>query len=142
MNEQKDRALRRQGFGLIGGLALQYMLGMYVDLFISFPEGVSEGEQWQFAWSQPALVAHIILALLLFMGSIALCIRAARAHNRQWIIASGIGLLAIFAAAASGGQFIPTQSDPYSYSMAIAFIVAVLAYGWGLYVSGKKGEIV
>ena len=38
----------------------------------------------------------------------------------------------------SGGtQFVTTQIDAYSLVMALATIVAFLAYGWGLYASRK-----
>ncbi len=127
--------LRIQAFWLLGSLVVQYALGMYVDLFVAFPEGADEGHLWGFAWSQPALAAHIILALLIFLGAIVLCIRAARRRSKLWIWSSFVALLAIVAASVSGSTFIPSQTDIYSYSMALAFIVAGLAYGWGLVAS-------
>jgi hypothetical protein len=127
------KSLRIQGWFLLVGLVMQYALGMYVNLFVSFPDGLNEGQLWEFAWSQPALAAHIVLAILIFLGGIVLCIRAYLQQDKRWIWASFVGLLAVLAAGASGASFIPTQGDIYSYSMALFFIVAFGAYAWGLF---------
>jgi len=119
--------LAAQGYILIGVLTLQYLVGMYVNLFVQFPDQTGD-QLWGFAWSQPALALHIILAFLILIGAIVLCVRAARRRDRTWIWASGIGLLAVLAAGASGASFIPTQNDILSYSMAVAFIIAISAY--------------
>ena len=123
---------------LIGALVVQYALGMYVNLFVAFPDSATEGQLWEFAWSQKPLAAHIILAILILLGAIVLCIRAARSKNRRWIISSFVGLLAILAAGASGAIFIPSQTDAYSYVMSVMFLIAIFAYGWPLVASWKR----
>jgi hypothetical protein len=125
--------LRTHALVLIGMLIVQYAVGMYIDLFVPFPEGQVGDQLWGFAWSQAPIAIHIILALLIFAGAVVLCIRAARTRERVWLWASGIGFLAILAAGGSGASFIPSQDDIFSYSMALAFLVAVFAYGWGIY---------
>jgi hypothetical protein len=122
----------------MGALVVQYLLGMYVNLFVPFPENATEGQLWAFSWSQPALAAHIVLAFLLSLGAIILCIRSVRSKSRVWIWSSFIGLIALLAAGFSGSRFIPTQTDAYSYSMALWFIAAFASYGWGAYASGKE----
>ncbi len=133
MDTAPAKSIRKQAIGLIFGLAVQYALGMYVDLFVEFPEGADKGQLWQFAWSQIPLAAHIILGILIVLGAIALCVRAARSRNKTWIWASAVGLVAVLFAWGSGASFIPSQTDLYSYSMALSFIVAIMAYVWGLY---------
>lgn len=133
--------LRIQALVLMGALVVQYALGMYVNLFVAFPESGTEGQLWEFAWSQPALAAHIILAFLILFGAIAFCIRAARRRNKALIWSSLVGLLAVFAAGASGATFVPSQTDLYSYSMSLAFIIAFLSYGWSLYASKPEQMI-
>ena len=141
MDPRLQRSLRIHSMFLIGALVVQYTLGMYVNLFVSFPDNSSQGQLWEFAWSQPALAAHIILAILIFFGSVVLCIRAARqaarSKDRRWITCSLIGLLAVFAAGASGASFIPSQTDLYSYSMSLAFLIAIFSYGWPLITSQR-----
>ena len=124
--------LRTHGVIILILLILQYGLGMFTNLFVEFPEGQSETQTWEFAWKQWPLAAHIILGLGLFTLAVLLCIRSARVRNKRWILASGVGLLSIFVAGASGAAFIPTQMEAYSFSMALSFVVAVVAYRWGL----------
>jgi len=122
-----------QGTILIASLVVQYALGMYVNLFVPFPEAGTEGQLWEFAWSQPALATHIVLAILIFIGAVVLCIRAYLSRDSAWILPSFIGLLGVLIAGADGAQFIPTQSDLFSYLMALGFLIAALSYAWGLY---------
>jgi hypothetical protein len=134
MNPRQLRGLRIQSVFLLIALVVQYALGMYVNLFISFPDTTAnEGQLWEFAWAQPALATHIVLAMLILLGAIVQCIRASRSHNGTWIWSSLIGLLAVLAAGASGASFIPSQTDLYSYSMSIAFLIALVAYAWALF---------
>jgi hypothetical protein len=131
-----DRALvplRINAAFLLSALVVQYLLGMYVNLFVAFPSSATEQQLWEFAWSQPALAAHIILAILILLGAIVLCTRAIFGKNRQWIVASSVGLIATLAAGASGVVFIPLQSDVYSYVMSLMFLIAILSYAWAMF---------
>jgi 4-hydroxybenzoate polyprenyltransferase len=82
-----------------------------------------------------ALTAQYILGLLLFVGALVLLIRSITYKNRTWMVAGSIGLAGILVAIYGGVRFIPTQNDPYSLLMSIAFIVSLLAYVWGLFKS-------
>ena len=129
----KKDPLKIQSHVILGMLTLQYLLGMAVNLFIQFPGNASEKELWQFAVKQFPLTVHMILGGLLVIGGIVLLIRSISKKNKNWIWASSIGLFSMLVASFTGAQFIPTQQDSYSYIMAIAFIAAFVAYGWGLY---------
>jgi hypothetical protein len=133
----KKDPLRIQGHVLLGILILQYLFGMAANLFVQFPNTTSQSALWDFTKSQALLVIHMILGILLFVGACVFAIRAAQSRNKQWIISAGVGLFAVFIAVAAGAQFIPTQQDVYSYVMATAFIVAIIAYGWGIYKARK-----
>lgn len=122
---------------LMGALVLQYLLGMYVNLFVTFPENAAAGQLWEFAWGAPALAAHIVLAFLILIGAIAFFVRALRSRNRTWIWSALVALIAVLAAGYSGASFIPSQTDIYSYSMALWFIVALASLGWGAYAAGE-----
>lgn len=135
MKTSKDNPLDKQGFGLIIGLSLQYILGITITIFVKFPENLSKGQSWIFAWKQIPLAIHIILGIFLLLGSIVLFIRAIKVSQKKWIVASTVGLAAILASILSGASFIERQSDTYSYIMALSFIIALLAYIWGLYSS-------
>lgn len=133
-----NHLLRVHGMTLILGLIVQYILGMFSNLFVQFPDTTSEGKLWGFAWTQISVASHIILGLLLFIGAVVLLIRALRYKNRTWTIAASTGLAGILAAIYGGVSFIPSQNDPYSLLMSIAFIVALLALVWGFYASKDR----
>lgn len=125
---------------LLGALVVQYVLGMYVNLYVTFPNGATTGQLWEFSWSQWPLASHIVLAILLVSGAILLCVRAILCKDRKWAIGSIIGLLGILAAGASGAIFIPSQMDAYSFSMSLAFLVAFAAYAWTLFSTRRSTE--
>ena len=129
--------LKRQATGMLIGLAIQYFLGMAINMYIQFPDSATEGQLWEFAWKQPAVAAHIVLAILLFIGTVTLAIRAQKSQSFAWKVPAWIGFLAVLLAGFSGSRFIPTQSDPYSYLMAVCFLIAFFSYGWGLFRAKK-----
>ena len=133
MTSNNPNPLRAHAFGMVGLLTLQYLLGMATNLFVQFPDGLNEGQSWGYAWRQPFLALHIIIGFSLFLGTVALIVRSVRAKDRLWTISSGIAGATIFAAMGAGSLFIPSQRDVYSFVMATCFIIALLAYGWGLY---------
>jgi hypothetical protein len=132
-----NRSLEIQARFIIGFLVVQYLLGMFTNMFVAFPEGKNEGQLWQFAWTQPSLIAHIIIGIGVFISAVILTVRATKAGNRIWTKASWAGLVSILVAIAAGSRFIPTQTDGYSFVMSVAFIAALLSYGWGLYSSRR-----
>jgi heme A synthase len=132
-----DKGLKKQAFGLITGLSLQYLLGMYTNLFVQFPEHGNPGQYWEFAWKQLPVALHILLALGLLIGAIGLLIRSIKQKNKKWIITAAVGAITILAAGLSGARFIPSQEDILSFSMAVAFIIAILSYCWGIYTSSN-----
>jgi hypothetical protein len=133
VNPGAEKGFRNHAFLMIGLLVVQYILGMITNLFVQFPQTAQEGQLWAFAWTQLPEAAHIILGLLLFVSALIFVIRAVAKRNRGWMVSSAVGLIAIMTAIYGGVTFIPSQVDPYSLVMALAFIVAFLAYGWGLF---------
>lgn len=132
---ERKETLKQHGTFLLIFLILQYLLGMTTNLFVQFPQDKRDGQLWEFAWRQLPLAAHIILGILLLLGALVLVIKAIRQKNKPWIILSSFGALSILIAGMSGAIFIPTQMAIYSFVMAFTFIVALISYGWGLYIS-------
>ncbi len=135
--QKVQRGLRVHGILMILLLAVQYILGMINNFFVNFPQSGQPETMWRYAASQASEISHIFLGLLLFVSAVILVIRAIRARNRSWIIASTIGLIGIMSAIYGGVTFIPSQNDQLSFVMAVAFMVAFLAYSWGVY-AGRK----
>jgi len=128
-----QNGLRIYAFVIVGLLVVQYALGMVTNMFVQFPETSDGGQLWEFTRSQLPSGAHMWVGVLLVLSAIIFVIQSALKKNRNWIVSSAIGLIAIIAAFYGGVMFVSTQLDAYSMVMALAFIIAFLAYGWGLY---------
>jgi hypothetical protein len=133
MENQQSASLRIQGTVLLISLIVQYALGMYVNLFVAFPDGIQGGGAWEFSWRQPALATHIVLGILLLIGSIVFLIRVLVSKSATWKYPAIGGLVGILLAGFAGATFIPSQTDAYSYIMSLAFLIAFGAYARGLF---------
>jgi hypothetical protein len=131
--QDTQKSFTTNGVVTIGMLIVQYILGMINNFYVKFPESAPVGKLWQFAFSQISEAAHIILGVLLFLGVLSFLIRVIIAKNRTWLIASAVGLAGIIISIFGGVSYIFTLVDFYSLIMSIGFLVAILAYGWGLY---------
>jgi uncharacterized membrane protein YhaH (DUF805 family) len=138
----KKDTLRIQSHVMLGMLILQYLIGMSANLFIQFPNTTNKKVLWEYAIKQFPISLHIILGILLVIGGIALLIRSIHKRDKNWIWASSVGLLAMLIASFTGSQFISTQQNVYSFIMALTFIFAVFAYGWGIYKTNNKKSTV
>ena len=136
-NSKSQNTLRTIAFAMVGLLVLQYVLGMVTNMFVQFPETDQVNLLWDAARGQLPSLAHIILGVLLLVGAIIFVIRATAKHQRGWIVSSAVGLVAILVAAIGGATYVSSQSDAWSMVMALGFIAALLAYGWGLYANRK-----
>jgi hypothetical protein len=118
--------LRSQSLGLLTMLSIQFILGMVLNLFVELPKNASVGSI--LSHGGVVLVLHILVAVGLLLGSLALIFRASTAHSKSWLIASIIGALGVFVALTNGLAFIFNDDDVTSFIMALSFIVAATAY--------------
>lgn len=121
--------------GLLRGtvvlLALQYLLGMWVNLFGPVPPTNDLGAALSYT-GDPAFTAHVALAVLLLTLGIVIVFVSFREETRVGLrIMVLLGLLSIFWASVAGVQFVRSgfSSNTASFSMALAFIVATSCYG-------------
>jgi hypothetical protein len=132
-NSKAQTGLRTFAFLMIGLLVVQYALGVVTNLYVQFPQTDQIDQLWGAARSQFPAAAHIVIGLLLLVGAVIFVMRAAVKHRWRWIVSSVAGLIAIVVAIYGGVTFVSSQGAAYSLVMAVAFLVAFLAYGWGLY---------
>ncbi len=125
---------------MIALLVIEYILGMATSLFVEFPEDEKGMQLWKFAMQETLVSIHIVVSLLLFIGTIIFVIRALKHKKRQWLIASSIATVAILGGIGTGSAFITSQNDWYSFVMSISLIIALLAYYWGIYVSRSSAQ--
>ena len=130
---------------MLVALAVQFLVGMVVNLFVQVPDahpgaqageyfsGVAQGVGWALVGGGLPLQAHVILGLLLFVGSLAILALAFVARQRTWIVTAVLGWMGIMAAGFNGASFLNYGHDFSSLLMSIGFLLAVSAYAVGLY---------
>ncbi len=124
-------------------LSIEFMLGMLVNLFVEIPSplpgtagGILQALVWSLAQTgMPSLWLHVVLGIALLLIGIALLVLSIAAHQRRWIIVSLLAALGILLATLSGMGFLNTGEDASSMAMSIGFVLALLSYGTGLYLS-------
>ncbi len=133
--------LQTRGVIMLTLLVIQFVTGMILDMFIDLPDvhpgvygSLVDGYDWALSGGGGfALTAHVVVATILVLGAIAALGFAILARHKVWIIAASFGLLATVAAFLNGLIFIGTNKDEHSLAMAFTFMVALIAYGAGLY---------
>lgn len=121
-------------------LALQFLLGMILNLFVQLPTthpGTSGAyisrSLHGFGWAITigggiVLFLHVIVAIGLLLASLSLVVRAAATKSGSWLLTSIIGALGVLAALTNGLAFLGYNSDVNSFVMAVGFMVAAVSY--------------
>lgn len=132
-------------FRALAGVALallfvQFLLGMWLNLFASFPAsnfyqsgiGGMMGSMMGFmpASGMSVLMIHMMLGYALFIVSILVFAFALGSKGRSPIVLSVLGLTSVMIAGSGGLGFMFSgfQNDFFSYLMAMGFISAFAAY--------------
>jgi hypothetical protein len=128
-------------------LAIQFLIGMLVNLFVTIPashpgtnapeyfSGVARGVAWALGHGDVWLRLHTVDGLLLFLDSLVLIWLAVTVRQRAWIIATIVGFVGIMAAGFNGASFLNYGHDFSSLLMSIGFLVAVISYAVGVYIT-------
>ena len=130
-------------------LAAQFLVGMLVNLFVVVPSnhpgtgapeyfsGVVTGVLWVLGHGTLWLLLHAIIGLSLFLASLILLGLVIASRRRAWIISSIVGLLGIVAAGFNGASFLNYGQNFSSLLMSIGFLLAVIHYMIGIYVTRR-----
>ncbi len=126
-----DEVIRRASLGTAVALLVQYGLGMWVNLYATIPARDQGGGEFaaigRALSNGPAgLAIHTVLGLLLLVGSVVPVVRAVASRRPAFIVTSGLSLLAILGAGASGAAFVNAGSNGASLGMALLTAVALL----------------
>ena len=113
-------------------LAIQFLFGMYINLYVEFPAG-GPAEYWKFAWHSWPVVIHIILGTLILLASLSTLVRSIMLKNRHWIIFASLSAAAMLLSVIGGETFITTQNELASYLMSLGFLTGLLAINWSFY---------
>jgi hypothetical protein len=112
----------------LGLLALQFVLGMWLNFFGTFPSGVTTLAGVYADVGNPELLAHLVVAFLLVGASLIVAVLAqGRGLPRALRLLGVADLVAVLAAAIFGYEFVASAftDDRMSFGMAMAFVVAV-----------------
>jgi hypothetical protein len=125
-----DRAIN----GLLIVVGIQFLLGMWLNLFGSFPTGAGNVGTALTDAADPVLIAHIVFGILLIAGGVAIVLLAWMDALRtiRWYALAG--LASNLVAALAGSEFVYSgySSNAASFLMAAGFAAAVTAYYEGL----------
>ena len=142
-----QRMLRAITLTILLLLSAQFLIGMLVNLFVVVPSnhpgshpseyfsGVVTGVLWVLGQGTLWLRFHAIVGLALFLFSLILLGFAITSRRRAWIISSIFGLLGIVAAGFNGASFLNYGENFSSLLMSIGFLLAVIPYMIGIYVT-------
>ncbi|HZU12360.1 MAG TPA: hypothetical protein VFB58_05930 [Chloroflexota bacterium] len=147
------RAFRGAVFGNMLVLLVQFLLGMDANLFVKVPGhhpasnaanyfgGVAHVIPWAIGDGALGLLRiHVVLGLLLVLGSLSLVFQAARLAERSWLIWAIVGALGVIGAGFNGASFLIYHHDFSSMLMAAGFALAVFAYAVLSYIVPAEGR--
>ncbi len=138
LTASRVRSLRRASFGAFVMLVAQFILGVYVNLFVTVPSADRGHGFGQAIANGPAgLTLHIVLGLLLILAALGFTVQAVLARQPALITAAVVGLLAMIGAAASGSGFVGSGRDGASMAMAVLAAAGLLCYGASLYLLAR-----
>ena len=131
--------MNRAGFkAMTRGLAVALVVIVaLVSYDITIPAGQSADRNWRFVLTHPTLLLHVVAAVIVVIGAIALVIRSARSHNPPWIVLSGLGLAFVLLAFAMGENYVQTLHNSSLSGMSIGWVGAIVTYGVGWYWSHR-----
>ena len=115
-------------------LFLQLLLGMWANLFASFPiplQGVNPFDQI-FTEGPALLVLHVIVGLLLGILAIVGLVASVYARNRGLVVLEAGALVSVLVAGESGIEFVlgGYQEDLFSYTMTVGYVLLLVIYTW------------
>ena len=119
------RRLDRLRITMIAALAVQVLLGMANNLWLTQHPPNLKTATPQGLLSAHEDVAYIILALAIWM-----LVEAILSHRRGYIIPTATGLFGIALALGSGLAYWATEANGWSMSMTIGFTIAITSYAF------------
>jgi hypothetical protein len=124
-------------------LVLEFIFGMYTNLFVKFPDTLVNGNAWEWSMSHNAIVmAHVALGGLLVLISLSTLGFAIAMKSKAAITTAVTGVVMILVAYLSGSIFLTNiDVDGYSFSMSLGFLGAVVTYGLAFYLTRPTLQI-
>lgn len=145
VSRPKSAALRTLAIIALILLAVQFMDGVVVNLFVQVPPthpganpanyfvGVVQAVEWAVIYAPLGLQIHVIAGLVLFLVAIILLIWAIVLRRGSWIAIAIIGLIGVIGAGFNGASFMNYGGlNLSSLLMSIGFLLAAIVYTIGI----------
>jgi hypothetical protein len=134
--------LRRASMAALVLLLAEYVLGMYVNLYVTVP-AADHGHSVGSAISNGPVIlsAHAVIGLLLGLSALAVLVLSVMARRPSVIAISVAGLIALAVASMAGSSFTSSGTSADSMAMSVMTGVGLLCYAASLYLlpSGRRG---
>ena len=140
--ERRVRRVRRILWALLGLLAIEFALGMAVNLFVSLSLPSGYPELLSVIESSGILSAHTVVAILLLFGSVVLCTQTGKPFLARVRGLSVLLTVTLVGTIFMGYSFVESQSNAFSYGMAMGFLVAFLLVVGLIHSVYEKGRLV
>ncbi|MEM3214638.1 MAG: hypothetical protein QXH39_03245 [Conexivisphaerales archaeon] len=126
-------------------LLIQYLIGMWINLFAVFPPLSSYGFMYgmmQAMFSVPELMIHMMVGILIGIISLIILVLFAVSGDYVLSLLGAFASISIFMAGISGLEFVFSgfANNVFSYIMSLGFIFAVMAYSMILYMVLNRTE--
>lgn len=135
--------LRRASLAVVVLLLAEYVLGMYVNLYVTVP-AADHGHSVGSAISNGPVIlsAHAVIGLLLGLSALAVLVLSVVARRPSVIAISVVGLIALAVASLAGSSFTSSGQAAESMAMSVMTGVGLLCYAANLYLlpsAGRRG---
>jgi hypothetical protein len=132
--------LRRGSLAVLVLVVAEYLIGMYVNLFVTVPRA-DHGHSVGAITNGPAILAtHAVIGLVLGLAALGVLVQAIMARHVGAIAASAAGLFALAFASAAGASFTSSGHPADSMAMSVLTGVALLCYAANLYLLPPPGR--
>ncbi len=115
----------------LGLVALQYALGMYVNLYVQIPFETGWGGMMMGMggmWGEPALVWHMMNGWLVFIVTLLIAVISLLSGDTKVALTAWAGLLSVAMAGAGGMGFLMSGgANGFSFLMALGALGALLS---------------
>ncbi|MGC8488196.1 MAG: hypothetical protein ACP5QO_08250 [Clostridia bacterium] len=139
----RGRSLRGHTLALLFLLVMEFLIGMWVNLFVKIPPhhpgvspsyfaGVAGGVPWALLHGPLVLQLHVALGLILGLMGIAHLVRLIRDLGAGRLWWSVVGLLGLSSAAGNGASFLNYGHNFSSMLMSVGFALALVGYGMSI----------
>jgi hypothetical protein len=133
--------LRRGILAVLVLVVAEYLIGMYVNLFVTIPRADHDHGVGSAIANGPAILAtHAVIGLLLGLAALGVLVQAIMARHAGAIAASAAGLFALAFASAAGASFTTSGHPADSMAMSVLTGVGLLCYAANLYLLPPPGR--